>query len=259
MYKAMYAAADDDFPPPPPPQEHSYPPPPPSDPARSYGYHGQSDEYLPPPPPTSSYEYSQQSHSQSSHPVSVRTVQTSYGSPASSLDRGGDFSVSQDSSNYVNQPNYPTSGEQSNYANVSHTATYSTSPSSSNQNYMYARPDAARQSAAAYSPQPQPPQFEPRPVDLHSKTISHEPTRTSGQSPSVKEAEVDALTSLLLQNMEASADPDFYGNYFTISFESILSVPFINNLQGHTRICTYYHGRKPPWLSNSLLASHREV
>ena len=28
-----------------------------------------------------------------------------------------------------------------------------------------------------------------------------------------KEAEVDALTNLLLQNMEASADPDFFGKF----------------------------------------------
>lgn len=37
------------------------------------------------------------------------------------------------------------------------------------------------------------------------------------QSPSKepKEAEVDALTSLLVQNMEAAADPDFFGQCLT--------------------------------------------
>ena len=30
-------------------------------------------------------------------------------------------------------------------------------------------------------------------------------------SPDKKEAEIDALTDLLVQNMEAAGDPDFYG------------------------------------------------
>jgi hypothetical protein len=35
--------------------------------------------------------------------------------------------------------------------------------------------------------------------------------RGSGPEKSLKEAEVDALTNLLLQNMEATKDPDYYG------------------------------------------------
>lgn len=34
------------------------------------------------------------------------------------------------------------------------------------------------------------------------------PTENKGNN---KEAEVDALTNLLLQNMESTSDPDFYG------------------------------------------------
>ena len=45
------------------------------------------------------------------------------------------------------------------------------------------------------------------------------------QSPSKepKEAEVDALTNLLMQNMEAAADPDFFGKSLCRTLQEFLN------------------------------------
>jgi hypothetical protein len=39
--------------------------------------------------------------------------------------------------------------------------------------------------------------------------------KTGATSPKEKEAEIDGLTHLLVQNMEAAGDPDFYGRLRT--------------------------------------------
>ncbi|XP_064610729.1 lipoma-preferred partner homolog isoform X2 [Liolophura sinensis] len=213
---------EDDFPPPPPPQgqmgygdDPAFPPPPPLDQGRAYHY---ADEDYPPPPPPGQYD-SYPSHGQ---PVSVRTTgtgysaQTSYGNPANS---------------YNNQPDYPRAAPGGDYRNKDQTHTkvlYGSSPTS---NPSPAHSHSVSSSYAdvsglpshggsgyAPAPKPSPPQpafTRPSTSGQVSSGMQYHaagPTKLSEASNSAgKEAEVDALTNLLLQNMESAGDPDFFG------------------------------------------------
>ena len=76
--------------------------------------------------------------------------------------------------------------------------------------------------AAGQSPRP----YQLKPT-LHSQSplpdnYPGSPDKQSPTSPTEKEAEVDALTSLLMQNMQAAADPDFFGELGDNNFACLL-------------------------------------
>ena len=85
-------------------------------------------------------------------------------------------------------------------------------------------------------PEPRPYQLKPTlntgaPADNYT---TGSPDTQSPTSPMEKEAEVNALTNLLMQNMEAAADPDFFGTSTSSSCVLISQLWFdaVSNLCG---------------------------
>ena len=237
VYKPPVRPEDDVLPPPPfmssYPDENFPPPPPPPELVRGHAYIDRNDSY-PLPPPPASHEYDPKG-------PAIRTTsyaqQTSYGGMSnpreifvtapSGYSRG-------DSSqpNYVNQTDIHPSGRSvapppnsmPNYANVHNTgaaaaAASALNPALPSHTYSPITPNATSAQYTAHPVVPsnpggygqntsRSPLFEssaPLPKSDEQGTL----TRKSG-----KEAEVDALTNLLMQNIESAGDPDFFGKSF---------------------------------------------
>ncbi|XP_041378329.1 lipoma-preferred partner homolog isoform X2 [Gigantopelta aegis] len=178
-YRPIYHEVDDFPPPPPQSDDHSYPPPPPPEHVRGYMYHDAPEEF-PPPPPISSQGYE------------IREAH--FAGPGS---RSG---------NYANQPyhdppvsykqdygpsSYPVATSQSNYMNISVVK-------GDRRDYPQAEYKSQMLERAVPGPQV--------PIGLGSDSGSKGSPGSGG-----KEAEVDDLTRLLMQSMESSGDPDFFG------------------------------------------------
>lgn len=236
VYKPPLRPEDDVLPPPPPimsgyPDENFPPPPPPPELVRGHAYIDRNDSYPLPPPPTS-HDYDPKG------PATRNTnysQQTNYGGTSSPTYDARAILVTAPSgynrgegnqSNYVNQtdirsvaPPPPPPNSMSNYVNVhnnSGAAAAGMNPSVPVNTYTPITPNVT---SSQYTSRPVGPSNPgayghnvPRSAVFESSAPmpkSDDPgtlTRKSG-----KEAEVDALTNLLMQNIESAGDPDFFG------------------------------------------------
>ncbi|KAL5013426.1 hypothetical protein ScPMuIL_007696 [Solemya velum] len=120
---------------------------------------------------------------------------------------------------------YHESPQTSSYTDSSPTRSYTDSspvrsyPESS-QNRSYQEPRLHEVQHDAHKLRSHHESFDSSPTRSYQKPILHEdtgdlplsqPYKQNGKSSDVKEAEVDALTNLLMQNMETTADADFFG------------------------------------------------
>ncbi|XP_071110031.1 lipoma-preferred partner homolog isoform X1 [Haliotis cracherodii] len=187
----------EDFPPPPPQtgysEEHAYPPPPPPEQVRGYMYQQPLDDFPPPPPPQASQGYEYRDNQYGGGPKTANYMNqvgyrdspgpyNEYGSSPGAYSRGPEGR------------NSPYMSGQSNYANV---------------NVVSGKHDYGRASPSTFRAEPAQGRQD-RPVPGPQVPSSSEQL-VSTVAPSEKEAEVDALTSLLMQSMESSGDPDYFG------------------------------------------------
>lgn len=229
VYKPM-RADDDILPPPPPimsgyPDENFPPPPPPPELVRGHAYMDRNDSYpLPPPPPPASHDYDPKGPAARNANYSQ---QTSYGGTQNAravfVNAPSGYNR-----NDGNQPNYvhqsdirsapPPPNSISNYANVHNPAAAATGMNPSLPPHTYA-PVTQNSTSSLYTARPVIPpnpgaygHSAPRaalyetPAPMPKSDDLGTLTRKSG-----KEAEVDALTNLLMQNIESAGDPDFFG------------------------------------------------
>lgn len=228
---ASYRAVNvDSFPPPPPAgygmDERSYPPPPPPEPVRGYQYHEPDQEFPPPPPPAPSQDYG---YNQSGGGGSgVYTAQAKYvrqddyndfgPGPMTPPSRASDRPMARGvySQEGRESPYSPQNVSSGNYANIRINVA---PPTPTNKEFDYG--------GSVPSP-PQQYRTEPSHVDPRQDRPKPGPQVPSGdmsrggapygaaqisksEKKADKEAEVDALTDMLMKSMESAHQDDFFG------------------------------------------------
>lgn len=219
----------DSFPPPPASQgsgygaeERIFPPPPPPEPIRGYTYHDADPEFPPPPPPAPSQDYvygrSGGGGGSGIYTAQAKFVRTDdyndFGpGPMTPPSRGGERAGGRTYSQDGRESPYNTNT--SNYANIRINVA---PPTPTSKEFEYASPQSPPKQYWAEPIHIDPRQDRPMPGpqvppggggrgggDLYSSQMS--PKGGGGD----KEAEVDALTSMLMKSMESASQEDFFG------------------------------------------------